>query len=287
MGEPGEDGSACRVVLCHERRRDVPLRALSEHWLTERASLVAELRGAFPYTRYTQVHRVPKYNLIYQVLRWSRSPIGEVLFFPTRLREALRCYRNRPEGRGSQWDIVDQLWFPSVEALRAALGSPAGQEAARRLREDHAARACRTAVVVGEEHVGAPAEGSGACPAKVLFLLRGRAGMSAEEMQQYWGGDHWKLVISSRVEMGYRGFEQVHLCPGEALASAVEAFGGSLDDDVHGVASLSFRGQGAIAGSLISPRRILANRKVLGDELRFLDYPRCSLVFGREHAFPA
>jgi hypothetical protein len=264
----------------------VPFRALSEHWLTERAPLVAELRESIGYTRYTQVHRVPRYNPIYQVLRWSRSPLGEVLFFPTRLREALRGHRSRPPGGGGRWDIVDQLWFPSAEALRAALGSRAGQKAARRLREDHAARVSRTTVVVGEERVGTPAEGSGGCPAKVLFLLRGRVGMSAEEMQQYWGGAHWQLVLSSRVEMGYRGFEQVHLRPGEALAAAVEAFGGSLDDDVHGVASLSFEGQRVIAGSLISPRRVLANRRVLGDELRFLDYPRCSLVFGREHAFP-
>lgn len=246
---------------------------------------MSELRETIGFTRYTQVHAASRYNPIYRVLLWSRSRLGEVMFFPTRLPEALRSRPDRPTNGAERWDVVDQLWFPSADALERAFTTDEGREAADRIRRDHDALVERTRIVVGEERVAIVDERPGRAETKVLYLLRCRREMTPEDMRAYWGDEHRNLVLSARDEMGYRAFEQVHTGRGSALARTAEALGGEAGADVQGVASLSFAGQSAMVGSLILPRRVLANRRVLADELRFLDGPRCCMIFGREHVF--
>lgn len=250
---------------------------------------MSELRGALGFSRYTQVHAAPRYHPIYRTLLWSRSRLGEVMFFPhrlpMRLREVLGPGSTRESDDTERWDVVDQLWFPSAEALERAFTAPEGRAAAERLRRDHAGMAERTRVLVGEDRVATTDESPGRAETKILYLLRSRPGMSAEEMQVYWGGEHRTLVLSARDHMGYRGFEQMHTARPEALVRAAEALGGEAGDDIQGVASLSFDGASAMVGSLLLPNRILTNRRVLADELRFLDSPRCCMIFGREIAF--
>lgn len=289
MSGAADHGPAYRLVLCHRRRPDVGRRELGAHWRKQRSELVSELRGALGFSRYTQVHAAPRYHPIYRILLWSRSRLGEVMFFPTRLprrlREVLGDGPTREADDTDRWDVVDQLWFPSSEALEHAFTTPEGREAADRLRRDHARMAERTRVLVGEERVAAPDESPGRAETKILYLLRCLPEMRAEEMQAYWGSEHRTLVLSARDHMGYRGFEQVHTDRSETLARAAEALGGEAGDDVQGVASLSFDGASAMVGSLILPNRIVTNRRVLADELRFLDGPRCCMIFGRELAF--
>lgn len=289
MSGAADQGPPYRLVMCHRRRGDVPLRELGAHWRRQRSELVGELRGALGFSRYTQVHAAPRYHPIYRILLWSRSRLGEVMFFPgrlpMRLGEVLGPSSSGTSADTDRWDVVDQLWFPSEEALERAFTAPEGREAAERLRRDHAGMAERTRVVVGEERVATPDDGSGPAKAKILYLLRCPPEMSAEEMQTYWGSEHRSLVLSARDHMGYQGFEQVHTRRSEALARAAEALGGEAGDDVQGVASLSFAGPAAMVGSLVLPNRVLTNRRVLADELRFLDGPRCCMIFGREFVF--
>lgn len=262
---------------------------MGAHWREQRSGLVSGLRGALGFSRYTQVHAAPRYHPIYRVLLWSRSRLGEVMFFPgrlpMRLREALGAGRTGEPDDTDRWDVVDQLWFPSAEALEQAFTTPEGRDAADRLRRDHAGMAERTRVLVGEERVATTDEGPGRADTKILYLLRCLPEMSPEDMQAYWGRDHRSLVLSARDHMGYRGFEQVHTGRPDVLARAAEALGAEAGDDVQGVASLSFAGPSAMVGSLVLPNRVLTARRILADELRFLDGPRCCMIFGREHAF--
>lgn len=289
MREAGENGSRYRLIMCHRRRPEVGAREMAAHWREERSGLVSGLREALGFSRYAQVHAAPRYHPIYRILLWSRSRLGEVMFFPgrlpMRLREALGTGATRQPDDTDRWDVVDQLWFPSAQALERAFTTPEGRDAADRLRRDHAGMAERTRVVVGEERVAATDEGPGRAETKILYLLRCLPEMSAEEMQAYWGSDHRSLVLSARDHMGYRGFEQIHTGRPDVLARAAEALGAEAGDDVQGVASLSFAGPSAMVGSLVLPNRVLTNRRVLADELRFLDGPRCCMIFGRELTF--
>lgn len=250
---------------------------------------MSELGGVLGFSRYTQVHAAPRYHPIYRILVWSRSRIGEVMFFPgrlpMRLREVLGAGPTKESDDPDRWDVVDQLWFPSAEALERAFTTPEGRDAADRLRRDHAGMTERTRVLVGEERVGVPEESPDPADTKILYLLRCLPEMSADEMQAYWGSEHRTLVLSARDHMGYQGFEQVHTRRSETLARVAEALGGGAGDDIQGVASLSFDGASAMVGSLLLPNRIVTNRRVLADELRFLDGPRCCMIFGRELAF--
>lgn len=246
---------------------------------------MAELHEAIGFTRYTQVHSASRYNPIYRILLWSRSPLGEAIFFPTRLPQALRSHRERPVNGADRWDVVDQLWFPSADALDRAFTTDQGREAADRIRRDHQVMAERTRVLIGEDRVTTRHQGPERAETKILYLLRCHRQVSPEDMQTYWGGEHRSLVLSARDQMGYRGFEQVHTGRPHTLARTAEVLGGEAGEDVQGVASLSFAGQSALVGSLVFPRRVLANRRVLADELRFLDGTRCCMIFGREHVF--
>lgn len=262
---------------------------MGAHWREQRSGLVSGLRGALGFSRYTQVHAAPRYHPIYRILLWSRSRLGEVMFFPGRLPMRLRELLGADAGDQSddtdRWDVVDQLWFPSAEALEQAFTTPEGRDAADRLRRDHVGMAERTRALIGEERVATTDEGPGRADTKILYLLRCLPEMSAEDMQAYWGRDHRSLVLSARDHMGYRGFEQVHTGWPDVLARAAEALGAEAGDDVQGVASLSFAGPSSMVGSLVLPNRVLTARRILADELRFLDGPRCCMIFGREHAF--
>jgi hypothetical protein len=269
----------------HRRKADVPLRRITDHWRGRRSRLVAELRPRLGYTRYSQTYRCARLNPLYVVLRLSRSRLGETVFFPSRLFRSGSSSAGGLAGGDEWWDVVDEFWFPSAHAVVRAFDSDEGREAARLLREDQSRHTRRTAVVVGEERVVCGGDRGGGSDARVLYMLRGQPDMDADEVRDYWGGEHRRLVERSQRGMGFRAFEQVHGRSDDVLARVGEALGADTAEEYHGVASLCFGRPRTLVLNLLSPFGVVVNRKVLADELRFLDAPRCSLVFGRQRVF--
>ncbi|HLY34881.1 MAG TPA: EthD domain-containing protein [Jatrophihabitantaceae bacterium] len=98
-----------KMVFCLRRLPTVDIDEFSRYWREEHATLFRQYAEALAVRRYTQSHRLDG-----------------------RLNEALRTYRGAPDG----YDGVAEVWFDSIDELRAALTSEAGRAAADALIED-------------------------------------------------------------------------------------------------------------------------------------------------------
>lgn len=98
-----------KLTFCLRRLPDLSLAQFQEYWFEQHGPLVRSHREALRIKRYVQLH--------------SREDV---------LNEAFRESRNAPEG----YDGVAQLWWDSLDDLRAATETEAGQKAALALLED-------------------------------------------------------------------------------------------------------------------------------------------------------
>jgi uncharacterized protein (TIGR02118 family) len=100
---------SAKMVFCLRRLPSIDAEEFSRYWRDEHAVLFRQYAQALAVRRYTQSHRQP-----------------------SRLNDALATYRGAPGG----FDGVAEVWFDSVDEMRAALTSDAGRAAADALIED-------------------------------------------------------------------------------------------------------------------------------------------------------
>jgi hypothetical protein len=194
-------------------------------------------------------------------------------------------FRDRGTEREEQWDLVEAFWYPSREALLHALTSQAGAEAGSQLAADGKRWVRRTAVITAEVFV-ANEDSTLRYPRIVtLFCLRALSSMTREQMLDYWGTSHKKLVMSLRSALKYRKYDQLHVRSAPELTTAVENLGGSAGEEFDGVAALAYGSQWELVRGLVNPRTQFANLKLVKDEVTFIDGTRSALVFGREDSF--
>ena len=167
----------------------------------------------------------------------------------------------------------------------AALTAGAGKRAVARLVEDHAAKVRRTTIVIAEE-VRVAEESNRANPRiGTMFCLRTPAGMTRDEMLEYWGSSHKRLVLSLQRSLGYRAYDQLHARSDSDLTALVELFGGHVGEEFDGVALLVYKNQFQLIRGFLNPFTQISNLKLVKDEVGFIDGQRSSLVFGREYLF--
>jgi uncharacterized protein (TIGR02118 family) len=97
------------MVFCLRRLPSIDAEEFSRYWRDEHAVQFQRYAAALAVRRYTQSHRRP-----------------------SRLNDALAAYRGAPEG----YDGVAEVWFDSLDEMRAALVSDEGRAAADALIED-------------------------------------------------------------------------------------------------------------------------------------------------------
>ena len=100
-----------KLVFCINRKPEVSAEEFHRYWLEDHGPLVRSFQEALGIRRYVQSHRV-------------ESPIND----------ALQASRST----GGPYDGVAELWWDSLDALVAVLGTPEGQAASAALLEDEA-----------------------------------------------------------------------------------------------------------------------------------------------------
>lgn len=277
-----------RLLLCHRRLDGVRPEALWGHWTGPRRRLVVEVAPGLGHRRYRQLHQLERGNLVYRALRLSRGRLLVTLLTAlTRRRLPRRGRMPRPE---PAWDVVEQFWYDSREALVRALTSADGRAAVRRLVDDQAPWTGVLRAVVAEDFpvpASTPEEApAGETPAEgapevaVMFFLRARPGLSRGGMLDYWATDHEELVTSLGSALGFASYHQLHVRSGDELTTALEGFGGS-GDGYDGVAELSYADTRVLVRGLFRLRTQAANLRLVKDEITFVDIPRSNLVMGR------
>ncbi len=274
-----------KVLLCHRRKKWVSHPKLHQHWLDERRPLVLGLRDALGFTRYAQLHQLPRRNFLYQGIRITRSWMVTSLFAAKQGRPIPRISRDRHTPREEQWDVIDQFWYPSRASLVESLTSRTAIGAANQLVKDHRMLVRRTAVIIAEEFVAAADPSPNSPRITTMFCLRSPHGMTRREMLDYWGTSHKRLVLSLHGDLGFRVYNQLHVRIAPEFAPVIEILGGSVGDEFDGVAELSYRGQWDLIRGFLNIRTQIANLRLVSDEISFIDAQRSALVFGREFLF--
>lgn len=116
-----------KLVYCLARRHDVAPETFHSYWLVQHAPKVAERQQALRAMRYVQSHTIePALN---DLLRKSR-------------------------GLEAPYDGITEVWWDSMDALHAALGTPEGAKAMQELLEDESTFIdfARSRVFITREH---------------------------------------------------------------------------------------------------------------------------------------
>ena len=230
-----------RLVLCHRRAKGGKRKKVQQRWVEEVAGEVNGLAGDLGFTRYSQVHTVAAGHLLRQGIALSRSRLVASLVVKTT--ESPNGGPN-PDGHivssDELWDMVDELWWPSVDEMLTALTSKAGIEALRYLRNLTATSTRTTAAVVCKEYIIASPKPEPAETCRVSFALRPRPQDTPEQMQRYWLHDHARLVRSLADDLGFLTYDQAHAVLDDARVPViVDALGGKQPRELEPVADES------------------------------------------------
>jgi uncharacterized protein (TIGR02118 family) len=98
-----------KLSFCLHRLPSLSREVFQQYWFEKHAPLVASHKETLHIRRYVQMHA-------------ATTPIND----------AIRTGRNAPE----MYDGVAELWWDSLDDMRAASGTPAGQAAGLALLED-------------------------------------------------------------------------------------------------------------------------------------------------------
>ena len=98
-----------KLSFCLHRLPNLSREAFQEYWFKKHAPLVATHKDTLRIRRYVQMHS-------------ATTPLNDLI----------RAGRNAPE----MYDGVAELWWDSLDDMRAASGTPAGQAAGLALLED-------------------------------------------------------------------------------------------------------------------------------------------------------
>ncbi len=116
---------------------------------------------------------------------------------------------------------------------------------------------------------------------KLVFCLRRRPEMTAEEFQQYWRGKHAALVEARAKVLGIRRYVQTHTADLPGLHRSLQQRNDGAPAPYDGVAELWFDSLESIGSD--DPARRKAAAELLADERNFIDLPNSPMWFAREY----
>lgn len=115
---------------------------------------------------------------------------------------------------------------------------------------------------------------------KLTFCLTRLPHLTREQFQDYWLNTHGPLVASVADTLQIRRYVQLHSAPPEVSLGIRESRGAPTEYD--GVAELWFDSLEAVVANGQNPAAQEAGRRLLEDEMKFIDLARSPLWWGEE-----
>lgn len=282
--EPAPEGvtKSFRVYLCHRRAEHLSRAEFQSIWENEHAPVVQEFAKAIGCHKYVQLKMTEHPNPLGAGIAASRHWLAIAI-------ASLFSGKRPPEHEhdilshaAREYDVVDELWFESEEALRETIESPEGMAALAKITDNCRDKTKTTSVAAGAgfEFLRPMASYP---TLKVMFCLRRKRGMSRDAMQDYWLHRHGPFAQTLKPQLKFHGYEQLHSLPDEALAEYSKAFGNNQPTTFDGMASLRYSTELELGKLFIHPSFQSANAKLAKDELNFVDGQECIVVFGYQH----
>ncbi|MFZ0715722.1 EthD domain-containing protein [Mycobacterium sp.] len=117
---------------------------------------------------------------------------------------------------------------------------------------------------------------------KIVFCLRRKPELSAEEFQRYWLEDHAQLVRKYGATLGVRRYTQSHSFDDPRIAASITARGSHLEP-YDGVAELWWDSVEDIVAAGATEEGRAAGRALLEDERTFIDLANSPIFYAQEH----
>ena len=116
---------------------------------------------------------------------------------------------------------------------------------------------------------------------KLVYCIRKRDDIPAQEFHRYWLEEHGPLVKSVADDIGARRYVQSHTVLPEINAAMVEGRG--LAEPYDGITEVWWESREALDQGLSSPAGVEAGKKLVEDESRFIDLARSRVFMTEEH----
>jgi uncharacterized protein (TIGR02118 family) len=116
---------------------------------------------------------------------------------------------------------------------------------------------------------------------KLVYCVRRKPGLSVEVFQRYWLESHGALVRSLRDVLPLERYVQSHTLPGSDTAEKPP--GTPRGEPYDGIAEIWLDSEAIAGGGAISEEALEAQRRVMEDELEFVDHARSCVFYTIEH----
>ncbi|MGB5712826.1 MAG: hypothetical protein WBM44_18185 [Waterburya sp.] len=217
-----------KLLLCHRRVPDLSYRQFHTYCLNQRSRLVLKLKTQLGYTGYSQLHQLPRTNLLYNGILLTRSPLVTGLLASKAPEKISSQTNNRQIQQSERWDVIEQFLYPSQDALVTNLTTQQGSETAQQLLANQEAYVERTTVITAEEFVVVEPPSLSFPRINNMLFLRSPGGMTRETMLNYWSTEHKELVQSKQSALRYRAYDQLHIRSSPDLSAVGKTLGGNL-----------------------------------------------------------
>ncbi|MEU4486730.1 EthD domain-containing protein [Streptomyces purpurascens] len=131
-------------------------------------------------------------------------------------------------------------------------------------------------------HAPQAAAASSSDPVKLVCALRRREDLSATEFYRYWLYEHGPLATKQVKKLGAYRYVQSHTNNSD-LNLLFTASRGQVGQAFDGVTEVWFPSREVLVRVLASPQGAEANLWLAEDERNFIDLPRSSYFFTKEH----